>query len=94
MYNNLEQAVIKDMGKEFEKSLNSEMSYWIELKYWLSQGWAHVMLPKLQDNLHAVDITNWLENNGYVDRENYYRDGREFVFRDPEMATAFVLKWV
>lgn len=93
MYNNLEQAVIKDMGKEFEKSFNAEMSYWVELKYWESQGWTYVMLPKLQDNRHAVDITYWLEKNGYVDRENYYRDGREFVFRDPEMATAFVLRW-
>ena len=69
------------------------MSYWIELKYWLSQGWTQVMLPKLQDNRHAVDITYWLAENHYVDRENYYRDGREFVFRDSEMATAFVLRW-
>ena len=89
----LETAVLKDIEKEFDRSVNASLAYWVELKYWESQGWAHFMLPKLQDNLHAVDITYWLENNGYVDRENYYRDGREFVFRDPEMATAFVLKW-
>ena len=90
---NLEKIILKDMGDEFAKHVDEEMAYYLQFKYWESQGWTKIDIPKFQDNEHAVDITYWLDENHYVDRVNYYREGREFIFRDPEMAMVFALRW-
>jgi hypothetical protein len=54
-------------------------------------GWTRVMLDRLQDNNHAVDITYWLEENI---KNPFERNGRDFLFEDSKDATMFILRWV
>jgi hypothetical protein len=54
-------------------------------------GWSRVMLSRLQDNRHAVDITYWLEENC---QGAYERNGRDFLFENSQDATMFTLKWM
>ena len=90
---NLEKEILKDLSKEVADSIDSSLLYHIMSKYWEEQGWTKVTLSKLQDNNHAVDITYWLQENGFFDTVNYYREGREFLFERAEDATAFILRW-
>ena len=53
-------------------------------------GWHRVMLDRLQDNKHAIDITLWLEENV---RNPYKRNGRDFIFSAERDAVLFILKW-
>jgi hypothetical protein len=54
-------------------------------------GWTRVMLSRLQDNRHAVDITYWLEEHC---QGAYEREGRDFMFKDSQDAVLFSLRWV
>jgi len=71
------------MQKEIDKEV-----LWDMLK---DLGWTRVLLDRLQDNKHAIDITYWLEENC---RGAYERDGRDFLFENPKDASMFILKWV
>ena len=53
-------------------------------------GWTRVLLDRLQDNKHAIDITLWLEENI---KNGYERNGRDFIFKDSKDAILFILKW-
>jgi len=53
-------------------------------------GWHRVMLDRLTDNNHAVDITYWLEANC---KNSFERSGRDFIFEDDKDAVNFILKW-
>ena len=90
---NLEEAILQAHEDEFKQSVDESTMYYLMMKYWEEQGWTQVKLSRLQDNNHAVDITHWLQANGFIDTVNYYRDGREFVFERAEDATAFILRW-
>jgi hypothetical protein len=57
----------------------------------ISMGWHRVMLSRLQDNLHAVDITMWLKENV---KNPYERNGCDFLFAAERDATMFILRWV
>ena len=85
--------ILEDLGNDIQESIDSEVMYYLMMEFWQSQGWHGVELSKLQDNNHAVDITHWLEWQGLKDKDDYYRQGRKFVFRDSETATLFILKW-
>jgi hypothetical protein len=54
-------------------------------------GWTQVMLSRLQDNRHAIDITYWLEEHC---QGAYEREGRNFLFEDSQDATMFALRWM
>jgi len=54
-------------------------------------GWTRVMLSRLQDNRHAIDITYWLEENC---QGAYERNGRDFLFEHSKDAIMFTLKWM
>jgi hypothetical protein len=54
-------------------------------------GWTRVMLSRLQDNTHAIDITYWLEEHC---QGAYERNGRDFLFENTKDATMFTLKWM
>ena len=90
----LEQAILADLSKEMADSIDNSLLYHIMSKYWEEQGWTKVKLSRFQDNYHAVDITLWLDSQGLKDEEHYYRDGREFLFRDAEIATMFIMRWM
>ena len=54
-------------------------------------GWTRVMLDRLQDNKHAVDISYWLDEQC---QGAYERNGRDFLFESEKDATMFILRWV
>jgi hypothetical protein len=56
-----------------------------------SIGWHRVMIDRLQDNNHAVDITYWLREHC---AGAYERRGRDFIFEDGKDATMFIMKWL
>lgn len=53
-------------------------------------GWTRIMLPRLIDNNHAVDITHWLAINC---KNPFERSGRDFMFESARDANWFVLRW-
>ena len=90
---NLEEAILQAHEDEFKQSVDESMQYYVMMQYWELQGWTRVELSRLRDNRHAVDITYWLQENGFFDTVNYYRDGRRFLFEREEDATLFIMRW-
>ena len=90
----LEDSITEDLGRQIQYAIDDKMSYAFMMMYWKEQGWTTVKLDKLQDNEHAVDITYWLDEQCLKDKEDYYREGREFVFASEKIATMFMLRWV
>lgn len=90
----LENQILEEAGREMKLAIEDELGYHFMMKYWQTMGdWTTVKLSRFQDNYHAVDITLWLDEQGLKDEEHYYRDGREFLFRDAETATMFIMRW-
>jgi hypothetical protein len=83
----LEEDITNQLGVQMQKEIDKEV-LWGMLK---DLGWTRVLLDRLQDNKHAIDITYWLEENC---QGAYERDGRDFLFENPKDATMFILRWV
>ena len=83
----VEQEIADKMGNDLAREIDREV-LWGMLK---GIGWTRVMLDRLQDNKHAIDITIWLEENI---KNPFERNGRDFIFEDPKDATMFILRWV
>lgn len=88
-------TAIKDLEQELADRLSKEIADEIDREIlWgmlIDMGWHRVILSRLQDNIHAVDITFWLEENI---KNPYQRDGRNFLFAAERDATLFILRWV
>jgi hypothetical protein len=84
---NIEKEILDQAGKELAREIDREV-LWGMLQ---GIGWTRVMLDRLQDNNHAVDITYWLEENI---KNPFERNGRDFLFEDSKDATMFILRWV
>ena len=74
-------------GEEMAREIDREI-LWGML---VGIGWHRVMLSRLQDNNHAVDITVWLREYCVG---AYERSGRDFIFEDSKDATMFIMKWM
>ena len=74
-------------GEEMAREIDREI-LWGML---VGIGWHRVMLSRLQDNNHAVDITVWLKEHCLG---AYERRGRDFIFEDSKDATMFIMKWM
>jgi hypothetical protein len=89
------QSAIKDLEQELADRLSKEIADEIDREVlWgmlIDMGWHRVSISRLQDNIHAVDITFWLEDNI---KNPYQRDGRNFLFAAERDATLFILRWV
>lgn len=83
----LEQEIADKIGNDMSREIDREI-LWGMLK---EMGWTRVLLDRLQDNKHAIDITIWLEENI---KNPFERNGRDFIFEDPKDATMFILRWV
>jgi hypothetical protein len=83
----LEEDITNQLGVQMQKEIDKEV-LWGMLK---DLGWTRVLLDRLRDNKHAIDITYWLEENC---QGAYERDGRDFLFENPKDATVFILRWV
>jgi hypothetical protein len=84
---NLLDQQIAEQGKKFAEQMDREV-LWSMLT---EIGWTRVILSRLQDNRHAVDITYWLEENC---QGAYEREGRDFLFENSQDATLFTLRWM
>jgi hypothetical protein len=84
---NLPNQQIAEQGKKFAEQMDREVLWGMLTEI----GWTRVMLSRLQDNRHAVDITYWLEENC---QGAYEREGRDFLFEDSRDATMFTLRWM
>ena len=85
-YDDLEQEIITGMGKQLANDIDREV-LWGMLE---GIGWTRVMLPRLIDNDHAIDITIWLEANC---KHPFERSGRDFMFESQQDANWFMLRW-
>jgi hypothetical protein len=84
---NLENQIAEELGQQMSQEIDREI-LWGMLQ---GMGWTRVMLPRLIDNKHAIDITLWLEENC---RNPFERNGRDFIFEDTKDATIFILRWM
>ena len=84
---NIEKEMLDQAGKELAREIDREV-LWGML---VGIGWTRVMLDRLQDNNHAIDITYWLEENI---KNPFERNGRDFLFEDERDATMFILRWI
>jgi hypothetical protein len=84
---NLLDQQVADQGKKIADQMDREVLWGMLTEI----GWTRVMLSRLQDNRHAVDITYWLEEHC---QGAYEREGRDFLFEDSRDATFFTLKWM
>jgi hypothetical protein len=82
----LEKEMIEAKAKEMSDEIDREV-LWGMLE---GMGWTRVMLPRLIDNRHAVDITHWLALNT---KKAYERSGRDFMFESQQDANWFKLRW-
>jgi hypothetical protein len=83
----IEEEILNKAGKEMAREIDREV-LWGMLK---EIGWTRVMLNRLQDNKHAVDITYWLEENV---KNPFERNGRDFIFENQKDAVNFILRWM
>ena len=87
MTKNIEEEIANKMSTRMARDIDREV-LWGMLK---SIGWTRVMIDRLQDNKHAVDITFWLEENC---KGGFERHGRDFIFENEKDASLFILRWV
>jgi hypothetical protein len=83
----LEKEMIEAKAKEMQEEIDREV-LWGML---VGMGWTRIMLPRLVDNNHAIDITYWLEANC---KHPFERRGRDFVFENSVDAVNFTLRWL
>ena len=82
----LEQEMIEAKAKQMSDEIDREV-IWGML---IGTGWTRVLLNRLHDNNHAIDITYWLEENI---KNPFERNGRDFIFENSKDATLFILRW-
>jgi len=83
----LEEQYTEEAGRAMAREIDREV-LWGMLQ---GIGWTRVMLDRLQDNKHAIDITYWLEENI---KNPFERNGRDFIFENPKDASMFILRWI
>ena len=86
MRRDLEKEILDELGTKMQSEIDREVM-WGMLK---SLGWRRVMLDRLTDNNHAVDITHWLESNC---KNPFERSGADFIFESEVDAVNFTLRW-
>lgn len=84
---NLEEEMMEKMSRDMAQEIDREI-LWGMLK---DIGWRRIMLDRLTDNNHAVDITYWLEANC---KNSFERNGADFIFESEVDAVNFTLRWL
>jgi hypothetical protein len=82
----LQEEILNKAGKEMAREIDREV-LWGMLK---DIGWRRVMLDRLTDNNHAVDITHWLAEHC---KHAFERRGADFIFESEVDAVNFTLRW-
>jgi len=89
---NLEREIQEFYGKEMLTAMDRQLYLDLMFTIHMDEGWQHVQISKSVDNSHAVDITQWLANN--INKDDYQRDRRDFIFKRREDAVLFTLRWI
>lgn len=82
----LETEMIEAKAKEMQTEIDRSILWDI----FIDTGWTRVALSRLTDNMHAIDISYWLDSNC---KHKFERNGREFLFEDTKDAMWFKLRW-
>jgi hypothetical protein len=82
----LEEEIINKAGKEMAREIDREILWGL----FEGIGWTRFKISRLTDNMHAVDISFWLDENC---RGKVERNGAEFIFEDSKDAVLFMLRW-
>jgi len=83
---NLEEELLNKAGNDMAREIDREVLWGI----FEGIGWTRFKISRLTDNDHAIDITNWLEDNC---RGQFERNGAEFLFEDSKDAVLFMMRW-
>ena len=83
----LEQEISDSIANDIKKEIDEGIFFSI-LK---ELGWTQVDLPRLVDNIHALDIIYWLEDNI---KNKYRQHGRCYIFEEERDAILFSLRWL
>ena len=83
----LEQSIMDQAAKRMSDEIDREI-VWNMLE---GSGWVRVVVSRLQDNKHAIDMVDWIVDNCQKD---YLRHGREFLFESDKDAIMFTLRWL
>jgi len=82
----LEKQIIDELGTQMQSEIDREILWGMLVK----MGWRRVMLDRLTDNNHAVDITHWLALHC---NHAFERRGTDFIFESEVDAVNFTLRW-
>jgi hypothetical protein len=82
----LEKQIIDELGTQMQSEIDREILWGMLVK----MGWRRVMLDRLTDNKHAVDITHWLALHC---NHAFERRGTDFIFESEVDAVNFTLRW-
>ena len=86
MNSTLQDEIMTGIAKRMSDDIDREV-LWGML---VGIGWTRIMIDRLQDNKHAIDITHWLAENCKYAVE---RNGRDFLFESQKDANWFKLRW-
>jgi hypothetical protein len=82
----LEKQIIDELGTQMQSEIDREILWGMLVK----MGWRRVMLDRLTDNNHAVDIIHWLALHC---NHAFERRGTDFIFESEVDAVNFTLRW-
>jgi hypothetical protein len=82
----LEEEILDKAGKDMAREIDREVLWGL----FEGVGWTRFKISRLTDNMHAVDISFWLDENC---KGQFERNGAEFLFEDSKDAVLFMLRW-
>ncbi len=82
----LEEEILNKAGKDMAREIDREVLWGL----FEGVGWTQFKISRFTDNMHAVDISYWLEENC---QGQFERNGAEFLFEDSKDAVLFMLRW-
>ena len=82
----LEEEIINKAGKDMAREIDREVLWGL----FEGAGWTRFKISRFTDNMHAVDISFWLDENC---RGKVERNGAEFLFEDSKDAVLFMMRW-
>ena len=86
----LEHTMSAEFAAEMSKAIDEEIIKTIEIEHLVGvEGWTKVELPRFNTMMHAVDVTEWVEENCGL----YDRLGSTYVFKEAKDATWFRMRW-
>ncbi len=83
---NLQEQILEELSGQMHSAIDFEILTDVLCRF----GWHKVDLERFANNIHAVDVTSWCQENA---KGNWKRNGCKFVFEDVGDAVNFTLRW-